>query len=179
MRSILQMPPSRVMLLAPPALLLLGFAGWSKTAAAAPSPHSRIASRGGDTGIGVSLGDPMGLSVKHFMHPKHALQFHVAWVPLHNFDGGGEFDNMWTPGVFISNRTFDFMPYLGLGVGVGFDRDNAGLMLKPPVGLTFHWKDAPFDTALEGTWSPYWIYGPPTRIELAHGDISIKGRFYF
>lgn len=171
-----------------PSLLLCALVGsvtaaWSTEAHAAPSPGNRIASRGGNTGVGLSIGDPMGLSVKHFFHPAHALQFHVAWLPLHRFDGGVGVDYLWTPGLFMSNSTFDFMPYVGLGVALGFDSDQAGLIVKPPVGLAFHWKDVPIDTVLEGTWSPYIIYGPcGRRAACWHpdaGDISIKARYYF
>ncbi len=162
---------------------LAAFAGEASEAQAAPSPGNRIASRGGNTGVGLSLGDPMGLSVKHFFHPAHALQFHVAWLPLHYGDGGVGVDYLWTPGVFVSNSTFDFMPYFGLGVAIGFDNNQAGLIVKPPVGLAFHWKEVPIDTVLEGTWSPYMIYGPcggrSACFSAAHGDISIKARYYF
>ncbi len=152
-------------------------------AEAAPSPGNRIAGRGGNTGVGLSLGDPMGLSVKHFFHPAHALQFHVAWLPLHLFDGGVGVDYLWTPGVFVSNSTLDFMPYVGLGVALGFDANQAGLIVKPPIGLAIHWKEVPLDTVLEGTWSPYVIYGPCGRSNACFvaraGDISVKVRYYF
>lgn len=165
----------------------IGFAvylGGASEASAAPSPGTRLASRGGNTGVGLSLGDPMGLSIKHFFHPSHALQFHLAWLPLHLGDGGVLVDYLWTPGVFVSNSTLDFMPYIGIGVGVGFDDNQAGLIVKPPLGLAFHWKDVPLDTVLEGTWSPYMIYGPCSRdrdacFVAAAGDISIKVRYYF
>jgi hypothetical protein len=167
------------------ALGLAAYLGDASDAQAAPSPGHRISGRGGNTGVGLSLGDPMGLSVKHFFHPAHALQFHLAWLPLHNADGGVGVDYLWTPGVFVSNRTLDFMPYLGLGVALGFDDDQAGLIIKPPLlGLAVHWKEVPFDTVLEGGWSPYIIYGPCSRdraacMDLAAGDISIKARYYF
>ncbi len=152
-------------------------------AQAAPSPGNRISGRGGNTGIGLSLGDPMGLSIKHFFHPSHALQFHLAWLPLHLSDGGVGVDYLWTPGVFVSNSTMDFMPYLGLGVAIGFDSNQAGLIVKPPLGLAFHWKEVPLDTVLEGTWSPYMIYGPCAGSDACFvpgvGDISVKVRYYF
>jgi len=159
------------------------FVGEASEASAAPSPGNRITGRGGNTGVGLSLGDPMGLSVKHFFHPAHALQFHVAWLPLHLSDAGVGVDYLWTPGVFVSNSDFDFMPYFGLGVALGFDANHAGLIVKPPIGLAFHWKQVPLDTVLEGTWSPYVIYGPcggrNACFVAAAGDISVKVRYYF
>ncbi len=159
------------------------FLGDASEASAAPSPGTKISGRGGNTGVGLSIGDPMGLSIKHFFHPAHAIQFHVAWLPLHLGDGGVLFDYLWTPGVFVSNSDFDFMPYIGLGVGLGFDNNQAGLIVKPPIGLAFHWKSVPLDTVLEGTWSPYVIYGPCGGRDACFvaraGDISLKVRYYF
>ena len=159
------------------------FAGDVREAQAAPSPGNRIASRGGNTGVGLSIGDPMGLSIKHFFHPAHALQFHLAWLPLHLGDGGVGVDYLWTPGVFVSNSTLDFMPYFGLGVAIGFDSNQAGLIVKAPLGLAIHWKEVPIDTVLEGAWSPYVIYGPCAGRNAcfvgAAGDISVKVRYYF
>ena len=176
-------PASAFAALGSTAVGLAVFLGAPSDTAAAPSPSSRISGRGGNTGVGLSIGDPMGLSIKHFLAPAHALQFHLAWLPLHLWDGGIEFDYLWTPGVFVSNSTLDFMPYLGIGFGVGFDSDQAGLIVKPPVGFAFHWKTVPLDTVLEGTWSPYIIYGPcggsDACFVAAAGDISVKVRYYF
>src|SRR5690606_6231656 len=44
------------------------------TAWAAPTPGNKIKGKGGNIGVGVSLGDPMGGSAKFFLHPNHALQ---------------------------------------------------------------------------------------------------------
>lgn len=173
--------------LGPVGLALAAFVGTAliaDDAAAAPSPSNRIAGRGGNTGVGLSLGSPTGLSVKHFLLPAHALQFHLGWFPIHRGDGAVSLDYLWTPGVFVSNSTLDFMPYLGLGFGVGFDSDQAGLFVKPPLGLAIHWKDVPLDTVLEGSWAPYIIYGPCSRGRDAcwvpdAGEISIKARYYF
>lgn len=166
-----------------------------KEASAAPTPGQKIEGRGGNLGLGVSLGDPMGGSLKWFMHPSHALQFDIGWAPLHHGHGRIGLDYLWHPGTFVSNSTMDFLPYLGLGLGVGFwagyhygnnhrgdGRGGAGLLLRVPVlGLGFHWKKVPLDSMLEGSWSPYLVRGccGYAFTDLGHGDVSFKVRYYF
>ncbi len=183
---------------------ILGFVlvtGVSATASAAPSPGRKISGKGGNFGLGLSLGDPMGLSGKWFASPNHALQFDLGWAPLHHGDGRLGADYLWHPGTFVDGKTADFLPYLGFGLGVAFwgnhgcrgryyDDDGrrhghahgrcnsgggAGMFLRAPIlGLGVHWKGAPVDTMFEGSWSPYLIFP-----DLAHGDFSVKIRYYF
>jgi hypothetical protein len=172
----------------------------SPAAEAAPTPGNKIRGRGGNFGLGVSLGDPMGLSMKYFMAANHAFQGDLGWAPLHHGHGRFGFDYLWHPATFVSNSTLDFLPYLGLGLGMAFwaggyhygyggahgrrryYRDDyyyrgggVGMFIRAPIlGLGFHWKKAPLDTMFEGSWSPYVIYP-----DLAHGDFSFKIRYYF
>lgn len=187
-------------------LVLLGVWLTADTASAAPSPGRKISSgSGGNFGVGLSLGDPMGLSMKGFLAPNHALQGDLGWAPLHHGDGRLGIDYLWHPGVFASGPVAEFMPYVGLGVGMMFwtnrcyyrrdyyyDDDGryrgrngryyggcndggAAMFIRAPIlGLGVHWKKAPLDTMLEGSWSPYLIYP-----DLAHGDFSFKVRYYF
>ena len=159
-------------------------------AEAAPTPGNKIRGRGGNFGAGISLGDPMGGSIKYFMAANHAIQADIGWAPLHHGHGRLGFDYLWHPGTFVSNSTLDFLPYLGLGLGMMFwagryyyghrryDRYDSGgvaMFLRAPIlGIGFHWKKAPLDTMFEGSWSPYLIYP-----DLAHGDFSFKIRYYF
>jgi hypothetical protein len=53
-------------------------------------------------------------------------------------------------------------------------RGGAAMIVRAPVGLFFHWKKVPIDTVVEGGWSPYVIFP-----DLAHGDFSVKVRYYF
>ncbi|MCX4239158.1 hypothetical protein [Paraliomyxa miuraensis] len=89
-------------------------------AQAAPTPGQKIRGRGGNFGIGLSLGDPMGASMKYFMAPNHSIQGDLGWAPLHHGHGRLGFDYLWHPGTFVSNSTIDLVPYLGLGIGMAF-----------------------------------------------------------
>ena len=166
-------------------------------AEAAPTPGNKIRGRGGNFGLGVSLGDPMGLSMKGFLAPNHAIQGDLGWAPLHHGNGRLGFDYLWHPATFVSNSTLDFLPYLGFGLGMAFwaggyyygyyghgpyyrddyyhGRGGVAMFIRAPIlGLGFHWKKAPLDTMFEGSWSPYVIYP-----DLGHGDFSFKLRYYF
>lgn len=171
-------------------------------AEAAPTPGGKIKGRGGNVGLGLSHGDPFGISFKWFMHPQHALQSDLGWAPIHHGNGRFGADYLFHPGTFVSNSTLDLVPYLGVGAGVlfwgnhyyGRGRDHfyndcydadgrrrfcgggGAFMLRAPIlGLGIHWKKVPLDTMAEGSWAPY--LGP--FIDLAHGDFSIKVRYYF
>ncbi len=183
-------------------LVSLGLSLAGGDAEAAPSPGKKLSSGGGGNfGVGLSLGDPMGLSVKGFLSPNHALQGDLGWAPLHHGDGRLGIDYLWHPGVLASGPVAEFLPYVGLGVGMMFwanrcyyrddyyDYDERGrrrsrgrcgdggaaMFIRAPIlGLGVHWKKAPLDTMFEGSWSPYLIYP-----DLAHGDFSFKIRYYF
>lgn len=174
----------------------------ASTAQAAPSPGNKIEGRGGNFGLGLSHGDPFGLSAKFFMAPKHALQSDLGWAPLHHGHGRFGIDYLFHPGSFVSNSTLDLVPYFGGGLGVifwsnycgsyrgsrcrgGYHRDlrysrgyyyggGGALMIRPIFGLALHWKKVPIDTVVEGAWAPYIV-----RPDLVHGDFSIKVRYYF
>ncbi len=175
---------------------------WSLPVAAAPSPSKKMAiGRGAgakNNGVGVSLGDPLGFTFKHFFSGNHAVQADFGWAPLHHGDGRLGADYLWHPVTFVSNEVLDFMPYLGVGLGMmfwaghhgafcrgrghnidctdGYYRGGgAALFLRAPIlGLALHWKDAPLDTVIEGSWSPYLVMP-----DLAHGDVSVKLRYWF
>lgn len=183
----------------------LGLSSFALTseAEAAPTPGNKIQGRGGNFGLGLSHGDPFGLSAKWFMHPNHALQSDIGWAPLHHGHGRFGIDYLWHPGTFFSNDTLDLVPYLGVGLGLGFWHnycggyryahcrgryyDNLGysrgyyygggaaFMIRAPIlGIGIHWKKIPLDTMMEGSWSPY-----VARPDLAQGDFSLKVRYYF
>ncbi|MFC1669408.1 hypothetical protein ACFL20_03395 [Spirochaetota bacterium] len=150
-----------------------------------PSPE-KISSKGGNFGIGISLGDPTGLSMKYYLNPKMALQGHVAWQPLHHKSGGLSVDFLWHPATILSQPEINLVPYLGGGTGFGLwegkkdgDKTQFGLMLRMVLGFAIHWKKFPIDTVLEGGWTPFIIETDPGVFSPGHGDLSIKVRFYF
>jgi hypothetical protein len=179
-----------VLLVALPLVCLAGSA-----ANALPSPQ-RHSGRGGaaNLGVGVSLGDPMGASVKYFMSANHALQWHFAWLPLHHGAGGISMDYLFHPVTIASSAVVDLVPYFGGGFGFALwahgrhyrryypeyeDDVHFGLMLRMLGGLALHWKRVPLDTVLEAGWTPFLLETRPNRFGGAHGDVSFKIRYYF
>lgn len=170
---------------------------------------SAARSKGRRVGLGGGLGDPTGPSLKLFLAPKHALQFDFGWAPMHHNSGILTVNYLFHFPTFVSNSVMDFGMYIGGGLGLAFwahngygswgshnygyygdrrcyddrpgDRCNyygrgggAAMVVRAPVGIFFHWMKVPLDTVIEGGWSPFVIYP-----DLAHGDFSVKVRYYF
>jgi hypothetical protein len=178
--------------------------GAPATVAAAPTSEERASlpknSPDRNTGIGVTLGDPMGISLKHFFTLRHSIQAEFAWMPLHHGSGGACLDYLWHSKVLASSGEVDALGYIGGGLGFGIwgqttiagydgphyggdatdDKVHFALMARLPVlGLAFHWVDVPLDTALEGAWSPFVLEVKDPRFGPAHVSVSLKLRYYF
>jgi len=145
-------------------------------------------SKNGNFGMGFSFGDPTGLSFKYFIQPKFGLQWHVGWMPLHHWSGGFSVDFLWHPATIGTTSVMKMIPYFGGGLGCSFWDDSLydkgkgfhfGLALRMLGGLAFHWEKIPIDTVVEMGWTPHIFETNPIRFSPAHGDISIKSRYYF
>ena len=180
---------------------LLGVPLVSTTVDAAPPKGPQGGRR---FGLGGGIGDPLGPSLKLFLHPAHALQFDFGWAPLHFGHGIFHVNYLGHFPPFVSNSVMDFGMYLGVGTGMGFwgpyrrgyyndwcepghpasrcryyDRHyrrgaGAAWVVRAPVGVYFHFQQAPVDLVAEGGWSPYVLPWWPWQ-----GDFSVKCRYYF
>lgn len=187
-----------------PIVVMLVVALASAPVYAAPTAQGRARlppnSKDRRTGIGLSLGDPMGLTLKHFFTERHALQADLGWLPLHHGAGGLSLDYLFHSRVIGDNPDVDAVGYIGGGVGFGLwgrttvggydgphvggaaadDPVHFGLMLRlPMLGLAFHWNTVPMDTCLEGGWTPFVVEAKDTRFGPAHVNVAIKARYYF
>jgi hypothetical protein len=165
---------------------LLGSEAW----AAEPGGHAKFGKTGTGFGIGASVGDPLGFSLKYFLHPRHAISGHLGYGLLHHGDGLVTADYHWHSRPIGDTTIVEAMFYVGVGVGLAFwarpgperlqgheraAARGAGLILRvPALGLAYHWKRVPIDTALELAWSPYIVLP-----DLRHLDASVKVRYYF
>jgi hypothetical protein len=149
----------------------------------------KFGKNGRGLGVGVSLGDPLGFSLKYFIRPAHAISAELGWGILHNGDGIVSVSYHWHSPVIGKSPIVDTHFYAGIGLGVGFwakgdgplntdDRGTGGgaalLLRAPAIGLAYHWQTVPLDTSLELAWSPYIILP-----ELRHLDAAIKIRYFF
>ena len=93
----------------------LSWAALPADAEAAKNPNVRF-------GLGGGLGDPLGPSMKLFLHPQHALQFDLGWAPLHHGDGITHVNYLFHFKPFVQHDVLDFGMYLGGGLGLAFWR---------------------------------------------------------
>ncbi|GEM_PF-3097557 len=167
-------------------------------ASAAPTPSGQISSKGGNFGLGLSVGDPTGLSMKLFLHPNHALQWGLGWGPFHYGAGRLHMDYLWHPGTMARTSVMDLVGYVGVGAGLVFwahryywgcgyawhrgygpcgHGGGAAFMIRvPDLGLAFHWKKVPLDLAVEAAWTP--LIGA-WGFDAAHADFMVACRYYF
>jgi len=167
-------------------------------AQAAPSPSQQVSGKGGDTGVGMTLGSPLGFSLKHFMGAPHALQWNVSWGILHHGNFRTDLSYLWHPATIAKSSVVDLVPYLGFGMGFGIwswgrgwgyhghrhhdGRTTAvGILFRvPALGLALHWQKVPLDTVIEGAWSPMIeIWEGGAGFGANHGDIFLGTRYYF
>lgn len=96
------------------------FVGGSALLALTALPTEAAAKGKVKVGLGGGLGDPLGPSLKLFLHPQHALQFDLGWAPLHHGDGITHANYLFHLKPFVSKPIFDFGMYFGGGLGVIF-----------------------------------------------------------
>jgi len=155
----------------------------------------------GNVGIGILVGNPLALSAKVFVAPKHALSFAAGYGWLMSPEEAGRkgtyrlhIDYAWHPGALASNQVMDLLPYVGIGIGSGFfvaripapDGMSSHLRARPisflrlPVlGLAFHWQRVPLDTAIEASWTPAMIWIPAPHGDVKFADFGIAVRYFF
>jgi len=137
----------------------------------------------GSTGLGLTLGQPSGLTLKHWLSSSKALDFRIGEGNVGSIALQGDYVT-----TFHSFKSKDvFLPlYIGGGLGVGFGDahnrkyhyyryDGPGFTLRMPVGITCIFLRAPFDAFLELT--PHLLFAH----DHAHFGFawSIGGRYYF
>lgn len=193
-------PRSAALRLALPAITAAGVAFAAPQAAqAAPSPSQQVKGKGGNTGVGMTFGSPLGFSLKHFMSAPHALQWNMSWGILHHGNFRTDLSYLWHPATIAKGSVVDLVPYLGFGLGFGlwswgrgwgynghggYNNGRAtafGLLFRvPALGLALHWQTIPLDTVIEGAWSPMIEFARDwSAFGANHGDIFFGVRYYF
>ncbi len=155
-------------------LLLLAFASLAIAQRRPGQPYSGPQlSR--PNGLGVMIGEPTGVSFKHWFSRKNAFDAGFAW----SFAGRGDelhvhADYLWHTPLSSSDeavRRTDF--YIGVGGRVRFEND-ARAGVRVPLGFSHFIKDTPLDVFFEV--APIMDLAPET-------DMSVNGglglRYYF
>lgn len=144
--------------------------------------------KGGDLGLGASLGDPTGVTFKAFFHARHALESGLGFGPFHLGGGRLHATYLFHSKPWQRDDGFFLHGYVGLGVGLAFwhkhfvgplvpDHFHAVAMFvrAPVLGLAFHLQNVPVDVYLETAYSP--IVAPPTSFW--NVDFALGARYWF
>jgi hypothetical protein len=111
-------------------------------------------------GLGVELGEPIGLNGKYFFTGKAALDFGVGFIDDYYFGPGFHLygDFLYHPVSIVSNHAFKLPFYFGVGlrfwdfgycVGNVCSYGGQALGLRAPVGISFDFKRAPLDVFIQ------------------------------
>ena len=158
-------------------VLLLAFASlaWAQRRPSSPQPYyGPQLSR--PNGLGMIIGEPTGISFKHWVSRKSAIDAGFAW----SFAGRGDelhihADYLWhTPLTSATDeavRRTDF--YLGVGGRVRFENDSR-IGVRVPFGLEHFVKDTPLDVFIEV--APIMDLAPNTELS-ANGGVGL--RYFF
>ena len=127
------------------------------------------------TGLGMMIGEPTGISFKHWTSRKNAFDAGFAW----SFAGRGEelhihVDYLWHTPLRSSDpavRRTDF--YIGVGGRVRFENDSR-VGARVPLGLVHFIKDTPLDVFIEV--APIMDLAPETELS-ANGGLGL--RYFF
>ncbi|MBK6920781.1 MAG: hypothetical protein IPH07_25520 [Deltaproteobacteria bacterium] len=162
-------------------------------AAATLVPRAAVAQpkrtgKGGDVGLGASLGDPTGATLKVFLHPRHALESGAGFGPFHRGGGRIHATYLFHSRAWRDDEGFSLHGYVGVGLGVALwykrylgpalpsDFKRAALFVRAPVlGLAFHMHEIPLDVYIETAYSPL-VTRPATFWNV---DFALGARYWF
>lgn len=134
-------------------------------------------------GIGISVGEPTGLSIKKFISGSDAIQAGLAWsfrrtsgAPFTGSNSGFLYFHLdYLKHYYLTaGRTGLQIPfYIGIG-GFTVLRDDPVLGLRIPLGLAIHFGSLPLDAFFEVV--PGLGLAPRTEFYVGY---ALGGRFYF
>ena len=129
------------------------------------------------TGFGIIIGEPTGISAKHFLTRDTALDVGAAWSLVKDSHFHLHADYLFH-NFSILAREFDVsegeLPlYYGIGGRVRFDDDARG-GLRLVAGVSYHFEDAPLDVFLEI--APIMDLVPKTELDI---NVGFGIRFWF
>ncbi len=129
-------------------------------------------------GLGVFLGQPIGITFGMDLSPTSLLDFKAAW----DFSGvdGTRFAMLFQgnyqftlPGSFVIQR-HDIVPFFGLGAELGLGSDGVKLGLRIPLGLDYRFVSVPLELFLEAGIGMYVF--PKTELSWG-GGLGVRYRF--
>lgn len=134
--------------------------------------QAQVNTAAGSTGLGVIIGDPTGVSLKHWNSGKQAYDIGLAWsfrdteaISLHG-------DFLWHTWIEVEKGRLAF--FYGVGARALFMENDSGIGVRIPVGLSYLPKETPLELFFE--LAPIVEIIPDTE---ATGNGGIGVRYYF
>ena len=125
-------------------------------------------------GIGLMIGSPAGLSIKKWTSSRTAIDGGAAWSLGRNPGIQLHADYLYHRSDLEGLRENRSFAYYGIGGRVKLEDPDTRLGVRIPMGVLYHFPDAPLDSFFEVV--PVFDVIPETRLVL---NISIGMRFYF
>lgn len=137
--------------------------------------YSTITAQDRDTGIGIMLGEPTGISIKHWVNENDALNFGLAYSFI---TGESKFsfhmDYIKHTGNFFDTEE-DIPLYYGFGFRYKFiEGKKSNLGARGVIGVVWINKELPIDIFFEI--APVFDLIPSTSLGI---DLAIGSRYYF
>jgi hypothetical protein len=128
----------------------------------------------GDTGLGIIIGEPTGISFKSWLNEKHAFDLALAWTVESN-------EALHLHGSYLYHNNNFFNPnrgkmplYYGIGGRVKTRKDRTTVGVRVPFGFEYLFEGAPLGLFLEV--APILDLTPNTEFDINSG---LGIRFYF
>ncbi len=128
-----------------------------------------------NTGLGIMLGEPTGISIKHWISENNALNLGLAYsLVTSESKFSFHFDYIKHTGNFIDTDE-DIPLYYGFGIRYKFiDGKKSNVGARGVIGTVWINKELPFDVFFEV--APVFDLIPSTSLGI---DMAIGGRYYF
>lgn len=127
----------------------------------------------GQSALGIMIGDPTGVSFKHWTSTKTAFDAGAAWSLENNDAISLHGDYLWHSYFDVDEGNFAF--YYGIGARALFiENADSRIGARVPLGFNYLFEDAPLDLFVEI--APIVDLVPDTDL---NGDGAIGLRFYF
>ena len=125
----------------------------------------------GSFGVGIVLGEPMGLSFKQWIDDTNALDAAAAW----SFGNDAAFhvhvDYLYHRPVHAESDVGGFLFYFGIGGRFKAVKDEGRIGVRAPLGLDYVFSDAPMDLFFEV--APILDLAPGTEFRV-NGGMGIR-----
>lgn len=137
--------------------------------------QSAIATDGKHTGLGIIVGEPTGISFKHWLGGSSAIDAATAWSSEGNDGFHLHMDFVRHTSITGSSNGFRIPVYYGIGGRILFEEERDDrLGLRVPLGVHLYYSNVPMDFFFEIV--PLMDITPDTDFGI---DLALGARFYF